>query len=206
MSPRVLSCARLCAIILLVVSAPLSGDTRGKISGTIRDASDGSTMPGVNVFISAENLGAITDAQGFYSILNIPPGKHTVSASFIGYKLHTVQAVEVSSDQTTHLDFVMETAVLEGEEVIVTAEKPLVQADLTSTRSTITRDDIKALPNESFQALLAKGVGIGVGDFNNKRVEVIPGMEHQLHEAISIGVGNINCNCAAAAQVIIPAE
>ena len=163
MSPRILTCARLCAVLLLAIYQPLSADTRGKISGTIKDLAEGNPLPGVNVFISAENLGAITNAQGFYSILNIPPGKHTVSASFIGYKLHTVQEVLVSSDQTTHLDFDMETAILEGEEVIVTAEKPLVQADLTSTRSTITSDDIKALPNESFQALLATKAGVTIG-------------------------------------------
>ncbi|MCH8327146.1 MAG: TonB-dependent receptor [Candidatus Marinimicrobia bacterium] len=149
--------------LTLIAAQSVFADTRGKISGTIVDIAGSVPMAGVNVFISAENLGAITNAQGFYSILNIPPGKHTVSASFIGYKLHIVQDVLVSSDQTTNLNINMETAVLEGEEVIVTAERPLVQADLTSTRSTITSDDIKALPNESFQALLATKAGVTVG-------------------------------------------
>jgi outer membrane receptor for ferrienterochelin and colicin len=139
------------------------GDIRGKIAGRVLDAADGSTLVGVNVYIADQGLGAITAEDGYYAILNVSPGLHTISASYIGYRIQHIQGVQVISDQTTNLNFSLEVAALEGEEVTVTAEKPLVQADLTSSKTIITEQDLKILPTETFQGLLNTKAGVTVG-------------------------------------------
>ena len=154
---------KLVLFLILAICAIVLGDTRGKIAGTVINSSDRAPMAGVNVFIQEEQLGAITDEYGRYAILNVPPGLHSVSASFIGFKTSTVQGVQVVSDQTSNLDFALETAVLEGEEVFVTAERPLIQPDLTSSKSIITEQDLKILPAETFQGLLNTKAGVTVG-------------------------------------------
>lgn len=151
-------------LLLVIIGVSLAqADTRGKVAGRVLNASEGTPMPGVNVYIPEEQLGAITNEDGYYTILNVPPGFHTISAAFIGFKTRTVQNVQVVSDQTTTLHFELEVAVLEGEEVIVTAERPLVQADLTSSKVTITEQDLKILPTETFQDLLNTKAGVTVG-------------------------------------------
>ena len=60
--------------------------TTGKISGTVTDAQNGAPLPGVNVMIEGTSIGAATDLNGFYFIINIPPGNYTVSATMMGYK------------------------------------------------------------------------------------------------------------------------
>ena len=70
---------------LLVPCAADAGST-GKIAGTIRDARTKEALPGVNVLVKGTLLGATTDLQGRYAILNIPPGNYMVTASFIGYR------------------------------------------------------------------------------------------------------------------------
>ena len=47
--------------------------------------SDGEPVPFANVFIQKSKRGATTDANGHYSIPNLPQGKYTVIASSLGF-------------------------------------------------------------------------------------------------------------------------
>ena len=57
----------------------------GKIAGQITEASTGESLPGVNVSITGTTQGAITDADGYYFIVNVRPGSYDLRASFIGF-------------------------------------------------------------------------------------------------------------------------
>ncbi len=58
------------SIFLVSQSITLAG-TKGKIAGRITDALSGEPLPFVNVIIMGTNLGAATDIDGYYSILNV---------------------------------------------------------------------------------------------------------------------------------------
>lgn len=122
----------LAGLIFFVLFASVGyAQTTGKIAGVVTDASNGEGLVGVNVIVEGTTLGAGTDSEGRYFILNVPPGTYTVRTSFIGYKIILRNNVKVSVGQTTEQDFSLETTVIEGEEVIVSAERPLVEKDLT---------------------------------------------------------------------------
>ena len=109
--------------------------TTGKISGIITDAYTGDPVPGCNIIIEGTTMGAASDVNGEYFILNIPPGNYTIRASMIGYKTYRVDQVQVMSDLTTKIDVTMEETSLQmDEEVVVVAERPLVQKDETKIR------------------------------------------------------------------------
>ncbi len=112
----------LCAATMLVAG------TTGKIAGHVRDAQTREALVGVNITVEGTNLGAAADPDGYYAILNVPPGKHTVIASGVGYVRKTYVDVSVSIDLTTTLDIELSSTVLElSKEVVVTAERPAVQ-------------------------------------------------------------------------------
>ena len=69
--------------ILLGFAHPLYAGTTGKISGIIKD-DQGSPLPGANVIVEGTRLGAVADADGSYFIINILPGRYTLTASLIG--------------------------------------------------------------------------------------------------------------------------
>ncbi|SVB96602.1 uncharacterized protein METZ01_LOCUS249456, partial [marine metagenome] len=48
--------------------------TSGKITGIVTDADNGVPMAGVNVILQNTSLGAVSDSQGRFTILNIVPG------------------------------------------------------------------------------------------------------------------------------------
>ena len=79
----------------------------GKISGRIVDAGTGEPLPGANVTIEELKLGASTDLNGYYYIINIPPGYHDVTVSFLGYRPMTMTDIFVMVDNTSNVDFQM---------------------------------------------------------------------------------------------------
>jgi len=72
---------------LLVASAGmLYAGVAGKISGRLIDKTTHEPLISANVIIKGTSLGASSDLDGNYSILNIPPGVYTVSISVVGYR------------------------------------------------------------------------------------------------------------------------
>ena len=133
----------------------------GKLTGIITDAGTGDPMPGVNVQIVGQSMGAATDINGEYFILNVPPGTYKVKASIIGYKSIIKTGVEVSINHTTEIDFKMEETVIElDESVVVTAERPLVEKDLTSSRHFVSAEEIAVRPTTQFTEVLSTLPGI----------------------------------------------
>src|SRR5712671_3861837 len=121
--------ARIIAIVLVsLIVAPLctAGNT-GKIAGRVTDAKSKDPLVGVNVVIVGTSLGAATDIDGQYTILNIPPNSYKLKASILGYDPVTVEGLQVSIDLTTRRDFELNETVVEQREVVIIAERPLVQ-------------------------------------------------------------------------------
>lgn len=137
--------------------------TTGKIAGYVKDAQSGAPLPGVNVVVEGTTMGAATDLAGYYVILNIPPGKYTLSALMIGYAKKTISEVKVSIDLTSTVDFELGTEILDlGSEVVVVAERPMVTKDLTSSEAHVDAEQIKRLPVQEVSEVLSLQSGVTV--------------------------------------------
>ena len=92
---------------LIIISIPflLYAGTVGKISGRVIDAESNEPLVAVDVYIEELQVGGASDAEGFFFILNIPPGTYNVEASMIGYRAEVKQSVQIIADRTTNLDF-----------------------------------------------------------------------------------------------------
>jgi len=144
---------------------PLSSyaQTTGKLVGYVKDKKTGNPLPGANVMIKGTTIGAATSTDGYYYIINVPPGTYTVTATMMGYKTLVKQRVQVVVGLTTRLNFDLEETVLDvGEEVVVTAERPLIEPDVTSKISTVTYEEIKNMPAEDMTRVLALQSNISI--------------------------------------------
>ncbi|MAP70897.1 MAG: TonB-dependent receptor [Candidatus Marinimicrobia bacterium] len=135
----------------------------GKISGIILDSKSGEPLAGVNVFLDDTPYGSATNTEGEYIILNVPPGDYTLRATYIGYASYRVNNVRVNLDRTTYQNFELKEAVIEGEEVIVVADRPLIQKDLTASQKITTADEMKVMPVETFLGVLTTQAGVNQG-------------------------------------------
>lgn len=162
-------CKKLLSLVALVAFlAPVNlfAGTNGKITGVVTDKETGDPLPGVNIILEGTTMGAATNSKGEFTMINVPAGVYTVSTSMIGYAKVTKQNVRVLPDFTTRLDFDLTATSLGGEEVVVIAERPLIQKDQTMTMTVTSSEEIKNLPVRGFQSVANLGVGIVV---NNTR-------------------------------------
>lgn len=135
-------------IALLAATAAAAGaQTLGTIAGSARDAS-GAVLPGVSVEVASPALIekvrlAVTDGQGLYRIVNLPPGTYTVTFTLQGFSTVRREQVEVSPSFTATIDADMRVGNIQ-ETVTVTGESPIVDVqsaaqtrsvDATSSRS-----------------------------------------------------------------------
>ncbi len=131
----------------LIAFSPTDGiaGTSGKLQGVVQDDS-GNPLPGANVVVEGTQRGATTDAEGYYAILGVDPGRQRVTASMVGYNTSTVEQVSVKADFTTTVDFTMTEGAIEAAEMVVIAKRPPVEPDRTSSRYVIDIFEIQNVP------------------------------------------------------------
>ncbi|GJQ62668.1 MAG: hypothetical protein SCALA702_17210 [Melioribacteraceae bacterium] len=157
---------RLCLSILLAVlfAGSLFAQT-GKIAGTVIDGETGEGLPFANVLIDGTSLGAATDLEGNFTILNVKPGVYSVTASIVGFQKQTITDTRVNSDFTTRLEFELTTGSIEMEAVIVQGERnPLIRQDLTNPTVAITGETIDELPVDQISDVIRMQAGVAVGN------------------------------------------
>ncbi|HTY37428.1 MAG TPA: TonB-dependent receptor [Bacteroidota bacterium] len=134
------------AVVMMLGLSTLSAQTAGKISGKITDQDTGEPLVGCNVIIVGTGMGASTDMDGSFFIINVPPRKFDVEASILGYQKVVQRDVIVNSGRTTVVNFKLKTSALLQAEVVIQATRPDVEVEKTST-SMITRlDEVQQLP------------------------------------------------------------
>lgn len=156
------------SIVLFFPSLLLAGTT-GKITGVIVDSDTKEPLVGVNVQIEGTVLGGATDLDGFYFIINIAPGKHTVVASYLGYASKKIEGVSVKADQTTSLNIELDPSAIQGEVVTVVAKKPIVEADRTFATSSVSDEDFEVMPVTSVNDAVQIQAGVVDGHFRGGR-------------------------------------
>lgn len=156
-------------VFFVIFNSSAFSQVSGKLTGVVKD-NNGEPLIGANVLIEGSNIGAATDFQGRYTIINVRAGTYTVKFGYIGYKTQKVEGVRISADQTTTLNATLEPEVIQGEEVIVVAKKPIVEFNQTSSVASLNKDDIKNLPVQSLNEIVNLQAGVIDGHFRGGRL------------------------------------
>jgi len=142
----------------------------GKIAGKVTDQENGDALIGASVLVIGTSLGAATDFDGNYNILNVPPGVYTIRVSYVGYTNKTISNVRVATGLTARIDVPLSAEVLTlGEEITITAERPMVQKDQTASTATVSGDQIAALPVTEISQVVSLQAGNVGGHFRGGR-------------------------------------
>ncbi len=145
-------------LALFFVSQIIAGTT-GKITGQVFDKNSNEPLPGVNILIEGLPLGASTDIDGYFFILNVPPGTYRVSAQMVGYTTQIIENVRVTADLTTQISFRLSEQIIEGETIVVKAERPIIQRDETAKTAVIGAKSFTELPIKHFDEALTIQAG-----------------------------------------------
>ncbi|MGY3055018.1 hypothetical protein ACVWYG_003229 [Pedobacter sp. UYEF25] len=100
-------------ILLFVAGAAVAQDRT--ITGNVTSSDDNLPIPGVSIKVINTKIGAVTDANGFYSI-KVPNASSSLIFSFIGYQQQTV-----ATSGKTNLNVTLRLDTKQLTEVVVTA-------------------------------------------------------------------------------------
>jgi TonB-dependent starch-binding outer membrane protein SusC len=126
------------------------------ITGTVTSASDGFSLPGVNVIVKGTTRGVQTDFDGNYSIK--ASAGETLVFSFIGFK--NLEA-KIAASSTVNASLQEDIAALE--EVVVVAYGTEKASNVTSAIQTVKAEDIEQVPNASLdQILQGQAAGLNI--------------------------------------------
>ena len=146
-------------IFLFLQSLTIASVT-GKISGIITDSSTGESLIGANVMLDGTSLGAATDIDGHYNILNVSPGFYALRVEMIGYAQKTVTDIRVEIDLTALIDVELSLEAIAGEMVIVKANQKLVKVDVAFSQKSISSSQIAEMPVSSVADVVGLSAGV----------------------------------------------
>lgn len=128
-----------------------------QVSGTVRDSTDGSPLPGANIVVKGTTQGTTTDPDGAYQ-LAVPSLSDTLVFSFVGY-----QPKEVPIAGRTQVDVGLVSTALVGEELVVIGYGSIQKSDLTGSVSSLPADQLNTGPQVSVdQAIQGRVPGVQV--------------------------------------------
>jgi hypothetical protein len=122
--------------------AKMSLGDEAVISGYITDIDNGEPLMGAVVYLEAQNIGAATNAYGFYS-LRLPKGQFTLEYSYVGMK-STSRKIRLFSDGILNLE--MEGEIVSLREVTVTTDGQENVRGLALGMEKISIKQIKQIP------------------------------------------------------------
>ncbi len=113
----------------------------GTIAGRVTDAITHAPLDQVAVGVDGPGIGAVTTADGRYTVRNVLPGTYRVTARRVGYAPRT-QVVMVATDSTAGADFGLTAAATKLNEVVTTAVGDQRRYEVGNVISTINADSI----------------------------------------------------------------
>lgn len=133
------------------------------VTGTVTDADNGGTLPGVSVLVKGTSIGTVTDMDGKYS-LQVPEDAAALQFSFVG-----MEPQEVAYTGQTIIDVGMQASALKLDEVVVTAlGVSREKKSLGYATQEVTGDDLNKVSNDNFiNSISGKVAGVQIKNNTN---------------------------------------
>src|ERR1041385_1038677 len=170
-------CSTLWLLLLILVAAQsaMAQTVVGRISGTVQDA-NGAVVPNASVKIintanNSERTGT-SDANGFYTITNIPVGTYTIEAEAKGYKKALVSGQSVTADARLTVDLKLEVGEVSETVEIVGAAGETVNTTSGEVSRVIDQQQVQnlALNGRNYIQLLSFVPGVAL--LNDEQLEL----------------------------------
>ncbi|PYO30975.1 MAG: hypothetical protein DMD51_13745 [Gemmatimonadetes bacterium] len=206
---------RLC-IALLALGALLGGVARaqqGSVAGQVTDQASGHPLAGARVVIQGTALVTSTNAEGRYTVRNVPAGEVTVRATIIGYAAAS-RLARVAAGETATVDLALKLTPFTLDAVVSTVSGDQSRKETPNATSTVRADSlVQTRPITNMNDLLGArvpGVEVLPGNItgagarvrirgtsslslNNEPIYVIDGVRMEsANNSSSIGIGGTN--------------
>lgn len=136
-------------IFSVAVSLSYAQQLTGKIVGSVTDDQD-EFLPGVAIEISSPALmggvhSLVTSAKGSFRFINLPPGVYKIVFRLEGFQTVERENIRISVGSTVTVNTSMKQATL-SQDIIVTAETPLIDVAKSGLSTNFAKEDLEKLP------------------------------------------------------------
>jgi hypothetical protein len=140
----------LTACLIVLRTIPAAAQSAGGIAGAVRDAS-GAVLPGVTVEASSPALiekvrTVVTDAAGRYNVIDLRPGRYSVTFSLAGFSTVRREGIDLSAGFTATVNADLQVGAL-AETITVSGAAPMVDTTNVTQQKVITMAVLQSLPN-----------------------------------------------------------
>ena len=180
---------------LIVFAKETQQKQSGLLAGIVLNSSTKEPIVGATVVIQGTTMGAATDADGKFSISNIPIGTYTVRISTIGFEPQVKTDVVIAVGKQAKILVELKEALLEFESVTVTSEYFQKSPDALISVQTLGAEEIRRLPGGLEDVVRAISILPGVAQVQNGRNDLIVrggAPSENLFVIDNIEVSNIN--------------
>jgi len=151
------------ALLVLAPIASLAAQGTGRIMGTVTDSSSGRPISDAQVSIGGSRLGATTDAQGRYSIVNVPAGPRIIDVRRIGYQPSAPRTVTVTEGGTVTANFALREAALNLQAIVTTGVvDPTSGTRVPFTVGRVSAENLPVPAANALEAIQGKIAGVTV--------------------------------------------
>ncbi|MFC1537542.1 carboxypeptidase-like regulatory domain-containing protein, partial [Gemmatimonadota bacterium] len=152
-------------IMVTLLTVPVFAQLNtAKIEGVVIVKDTGQPLEGVQVIVDGTQLGNITNADGYFFILNVPPGRQSIVFTYTGYQKTTVANQLLLAGQTTTVGCSMSSTIVELEGIIVEGEvEILLPRDQTVSKQRLTSEMLAETPATNMDDLLVLQAGVQIG-------------------------------------------
>jgi TonB-linked SusC/RagA family outer membrane protein len=154
--------AALTALGLLGTVAPFAA-AQGTITGRVTSAEGGQPLAGAHVLLVGSTSVATTADDGSYTLKNVAVGTFQLQALHVGYESQK-KPVTIAKGETAKIDFALNTAVVQLQEVVTTATGQQRRTELGNAISTLNiAQQVEAVPNNNLTSMMiAKSPGVTI--------------------------------------------
>ncbi|MCF7922979.1 MAG: TonB-dependent receptor [Candidatus Marinimicrobia bacterium] len=132
-------------LFMVGINQSIAQTRYGRINGVLRDAQTGEPLLYANVSLKGTGIGAASDNSGYYIITGIPAGNYTMQVTVIGHE-RTEREISVIAGLEERHDFEIQPMSIEGQEVVVTAERQRFERQVEVSSISLSMRDVKVIP------------------------------------------------------------
>lgn len=196
-------------LLLTIIPQTVLAQGTATIKGRVVDAATGDGLPSANVSLVNTSIGTATDLDGNYVLRLVPLGQWTLRVSYVGYKTVT-EVITVTEATTFEKNFRLSPQVIEGEEVVVSAQAigqmQAINQQIASDKiaSIVSEARIQELPDFNAAQAISRLPGVSTLQSSGEANKVvIRGLAPQYN---AVAVGGITLSPTGSTQIGVASQ
>ncbi len=128
---------------------------KGSVRGNIYDKETAQPVAFASVALEGASMGANSDINGFFSIMDVPVGKYNLKVSYLGYEDYS-EEIEVKKGEILFQNIYIQESGTKLDVVEISGKKAQAKANVEVSKIAITPKQIRSLPSAGGQADVAQ--------------------------------------------------